>query len=126
MHIVQTNQTEEDLDRCLQENHEMVAHLLQSLMEKSFNLYRQQTIAFNIRQELHPEFKRHYEAGRTPADGNCLWHAISLCMMGNTSLMAPLRLATQAVLRQQERQFQQMLAADQTVGSTHCSSLQGC
>ncbi len=67
---------------------------------KSFSKIINSTFEFNLEEDktdyktvatLHPAFLKYFTPFKTPADGNCLWHMISICLCGNISLSNILR-----------------------------------
>ncbi len=48
----------------------------------------------DVAVELNTSFRKIYQPKKTPGDGNCLWHMISISLTGNTSLTYILRVLT--------------------------------
>ena len=51
-------------------------------------------IDYRVNGLLHPSFACQYAPTKTSADGNCLWHMISICLTGSQESTIYLRCVT--------------------------------
>ncbi len=62
---------------------------------------------------LYPKcFLEEYKPIKTPPDGSCLWHSISICLSGDTSFTVILRLLTVYYLLKNKTRYKKFLEND--------------
>jgi len=65
-----------------------------------------------VLSKLHPSFNQQYLPVRTSSDGNCLWHMVSIGLVGNQDLTVCLRLLTVEILVTKKDFFQTLMRFD--------------
>jgi hypothetical protein len=66
-------------------------------------------IEYSASKQMYFNFTKEYQPLKTPPDGNCLYHMISLCLIGNTTLMLMLRVLTVFSLLNLKAEIMQLL-----------------
>ena len=67
----------------------------------------------HVESHLHPFISSGHVPTTTSADGNCLWHMISIGICGHEQLTPHLRLITLLTLLDNEAYFQDLICCDQ-------------
>jgi hypothetical protein len=70
------------------------------------------TLDMIVLSKLHPSFSQQYLPVRTSSDGNCLWHMVSIGLVGNQDLTVCLRLLTAEILVTKKDFFQTLMRFD--------------
>ncbi len=66
-------------------------------------------IEYSASKQMYFNFTKEYQPLKTPPAGNCLYHMISLCLIGNTTLMLMLRVLTVFSLLNLKAKIMQLL-----------------
>ncbi len=62
---------------------------------------------------LHPAILLHYCPVVAASDGDCLWHSLSICLLGTQELVHTLRMITVFVMKQNKGTFMRLIRNDQ-------------
>ncbi len=65
-----------------------------------------------VQEFLHPAMLSYYQPVVTSPDGNCLWHSISLTLLGSEQLSHDLRILTADVMLKNKDLFKRLIAKD--------------
>jgi hypothetical protein len=94
--FVISSTSEPELRNCIEAHRnyfkDIANHML--LIEPLVGKIKLKDIEMSAYELLYNSFAAEYQPLKTPPDGNCLWHMVSLCLVGNTTLMYILRALT--------------------------------
>ena len=77
-----------------------------------FYLRDDHTIDNHIKQFLQPAILPYYQPVETTRDGNCLWHSISINLLGNEQMSHDLRILTAEIMLKNKDFFKRCIAKD--------------